>query len=223
MLLVLFRSIAVSANDRDAVVVVRSSDGGASFGPTELVAERFEEHVAEVRAPVLVTADVDAAGVVYVAWGDCRFSADCTTNDIVLSRSQDGAGWSTPQRVPFPATPDLSWFVPGLAARPSTSGPRAQLVVAAYAAGRAYGCQYCATIDAFAITSQDGGRTWSVPRRLNAEPMQVLWLADTGPGRMLGDYISTSFAGGSPLAVVSLAARPELDEYRQAIFATRLR
>jgi hypothetical protein len=125
--------------------------------------------------------------------------------------------------VPFPATPDLSWFVPGLAARPSTSGPRAQLVVAAYAAGRAYGCQYCATIDAFAITSQDGGRTWSVPRRLNAEPMQVLWLADTGPGRMLGDYISTSFAGGSPLAVVSLAARPELDEYRQAIFATRLR
>ena len=52
--------------------------------------------------------------------------------------------------------------------------------------------------------------------------MQVLWLADTAVGRMLADYVSTSFAAGRPVAVVSLATRPQLGEFRQAVFATRL-
>jgi hypothetical protein len=52
--------------------------------------------------------------------------------------------------------------------------------------------------------------------------MEARWAADTSLGRMFADYVSTSFAGGDPLAVVSLAAPPEADEYRQAIFAARL-
>ncbi len=210
MLLVPFRTIAVTQEERDTVVVARSTNGGVTFGRAELVAERFEEQIIGVRAPVLVTADVDAAGRVYVAWGDCRFSPDCDTNGIVFATSTDGVRWTAPRRVRFPSSPGVDWFVPGIAVAPGTSGARAQLAVAAYAVTRAYGCRDCDTVNAFAITSPDGGRTWGPARRLNAEPMQVLWLADTAVGRMLADYVSTSFAAGRPVAVVSLATRPQL-------------
>ena len=89
-----------------------------TFTPAELIAERFEEQIIGVRAPVLVTADVDAAGTVYVAWGDCRFSPDCDSNDIVLATSPDGIRWTTPRRVRFPHITGLDWFVPGLSVAP---------------------------------------------------------------------------------------------------------
>jgi hypothetical protein len=49
--------------------------------------------------------------------------------------------------------------------------------------------------------------------------MQPAWIADSGIGRMLGDYISTSWAGGRPVGVFSLASRPRGQTFRQAIFA----
>ena len=116
-----------------------------------------------------------------------------------LGTSVDGISWTAPQRVRFPRSPGLDWFVPGIAVAPGTSGARAQLGVAAYAVTRAYGCRDCDTVNAFAITSPDGGRTWTPARRLNTEPMQVLWMADTAVGRMLADYVSVSFAAGGPL------------------------
>jgi hypothetical protein len=221
-LLLVFRVIAVSESDRDAIVAARSTDGGASFGPVRIVAERFEEHVTGVRAPVLPSVDVDAAGRVYVAWGDCRFSVDCFANDIVVATSADGVRWSTPERVPFPASSELDWFVPGIAVEPGTSGSRARLAVAAYAVTKAYGCSDCELVDVMAITSPDGGRTWGAARRLNAERMRATWAADTSLGRMFADYVSTSWAGGRALAVVSIAAAPAAGRFRQAIFATRL-
>ncbi len=222
MLVVVFRTIGVLADERDAVVVSRSTDGAVSFTPVEVITERFEEHIFSVRAPVLVTADVDAAGTVYVAWGDCRASADCTSNDIVLTTSRDGVTWTAPLRVPFPADPEVSWFVPGISVASGTAGTRARLALAAYAVTTRYGCQFCDTVDAWAITSNDGGRSWAAARRINAEPMELLWLADTGAGRMLADYVSTSFAAGVPIAVMSIAADPAMGEFRQSIFATRL-
>jgi hypothetical protein len=216
--LVVFRVIAVSPDDRDAIGGARSADGGVSFGEAALVAERFEEPVVGVRAPVLPSVDVDTSGTVYVAWGDCRFSVDCFANDIVVATSHDGLVWSAPERVPFPASPDLDWFVPGIAVAPGTSGARARLAVAAYARTKAYGCRDCDRVDAYAITSQDGGRTWAPARRLNAETMEARWAADTSLGRMFADYVSTSFVAGRPLAIVSLAAPPHGDEHRQAIF-----
>jgi hypothetical protein len=50
--------------------------------------------------------------------------------------------------------------------------------------------------------------------------MRLEWLADTGIGRFLGDYVSTSFVGGRPVPVFSLAGRPLRGEFRQAIVAT---
>jgi hypothetical protein len=50
--------------------------------------------------------------------------------------------------------------------------------------------------------------------------MPLRWLADGGLGRMVGDYISTSYAGGRAIPVVSLAVEPtDPETFRQAIFA----
>ena len=42
------------------------------------------------------------------------------------------------------------------------------------------------------ISSANGGSSWSAPTQL-AGPMTMSWLPDTSQGRMVGDYISTSF------------------------------
>jgi hypothetical protein len=44
-------------------------------------------------------------------------------------------------------------------------------------------------------SSLDRGQSWSQPEVL-AGPMKLSWLADTTQGRMVGDYISTSFLAG---------------------------
>jgi hypothetical protein len=75
-------------------------------------------------------------------------------------------------------------------------------------------------VDIGFVSSVDGGTTWSRPQRLNAESMQLPWIAQTALGRMTGDYISTSFVGGRAVPVFSLAAEPLLDEFSQAIFAS---
>jgi hypothetical protein len=52
--------------------------------------------------------------------------------------------------------------------------------------------------------------------------MKLDWLADTNLGRMVGDYISTSFAAGRPVPVLALAAAPSGGRFNEAIFASRL-
>ena len=75
-------------------------------------------------------------------------------------------------------------------------------------------------LDVSLAESRDGGANWASARRLNSGSMPLRWLPDTGLGRMVGDYISTSYAGGRPIAVVSLAFAPRGPEsYRQAIHA----
>jgi hypothetical protein len=77
-------------------------------------------------------------------------------------------------------------------------------------------------IDAWLVQSQDAGRTWGSPRKLNGESMQVSWLADTSLGAMLGDYISVSHVKGKAVPVVALAARPSALGYSESIFSCRL-
>jgi hypothetical protein len=50
--------------------------------------------------------------------------------------------------------------------------------------------------------------------------MRLLSMADGDIGRMLGDYIATSFVRGRPVPVFSLASPPAGGQLRQAIFAT---
>jgi hypothetical protein len=54
--------------------------------------------------------------------------------------------------------------------------------------------------------------------------MSMLWLPDTGLGRMLGDYVSTSYVRGRPVPVFALAVEPIGGQLREAIYAsTRIR
>ena len=63
-------------------------------------------------------------------------------------------------------------------------------------------------LDVGFISSTNGGASWSSPMQL-AGPMSLGWLASTDLGPMVGDYISTSFAGGTAHAVFALGQRPK--------------
>jgi hypothetical protein len=219
-LLVFFSVFGSIDPDIDSIQMARSSDGGATFELSRRVAALHTEDIAGVRSPPFVSADVDAAGTVYATWADCRFSPECTANSIVLVTSRDGLVWSTPRRVPFgPVEIAVDRFVPALAVNPAPSA-RGTLAIAAYSATQSHGCAGCGVVDAFLVRSGDGGATWRAPVRLNAESIPLGWVADTGLGRMLADYMSVSFVGGRPVPVLSLATEPEGDELRQSIFAT---
>lgn len=201
------------------IAAASSADGGATFAAPVRVADVEESDPLGVRAPVLVSADVDAAGRIYVAWSDCRFNSDCTSADIVLATSPNGTSWTGPTLVTAedPAA-RTDHFVPGLAVDPATR----RVAVAYYSLAQPNGCALddCPGIDVSLVESRDGGATWGGPRRLNAQTMPLEWLADGGLGKMVGDYISASYAGGRAIAAVSLAVEPpDPEALRQAIFA----
>ena len=203
-----------------SIVAVRSTDGGATFTRATVASLRAHDN-GPLRAIPLPSVDVDSAGTIYASWHDCRFRADCAANDIVLSTSTDGGStWTAPVRVPTaPTSSSVDAFIPGLAADPAQPGHLA-LVYAWYstAACRGGAC----TLGIGFITSPDGGTTWSVPRRLHAQPFSTNWLPRADGGRMLGDYFSTSFAGDRVVPVFALAAPPVNDRLREAIFAASL-
>ena len=54
-----------------------------------------------------------------------------------------------------------------------------------------------------------------------ARPMPLRWFARAG-GAMLGDYVSTSFAGGRAVPVVVLAQPPVAGRLRESPYAASL-
>jgi hypothetical protein len=216
---VLFNVVAaIGGTGLDWVAAARSRDGGATFEAPVRVGDIEESDPLGMRAPVLVSADADSTGRIYVVWADCRFQADCTASDIVLATSPDGATWSSPTAIPTPDAVRTDHFVPGVAAEPGTR----RVAVAFYSLPQPNGCALddCPGVDVSLVESKDGGATWAAPVRLNAQTMPLRWLADGGLGRMVGDYISTSYAGGRAIPVVSAAVEPpDQEAFRQAIFA----
>lgn len=203
-----------------SITAIRSTDGGASFGAPLRVSRVEEEYVRNMRAPSLPSAEVAADGTVYVVWSDCRFRAECGANDIVITRSRDGVTWSNPEPVPIQAaSSDVQLFVPGLAVDATTSGNGTRLAIAYHSLPQDCSNGPCPGVDVALVRSSNGGMTWSAPQRLSAETMALEWIADSGIGRMLGDYISTSFAGGRPIPVFAIASQPVREEFRQAVYA----
>ena len=146
---------------------------------------------------------------------------ECVGNEILFARSADGSNWTTPQSLPVsPGRTNEDAFLPALAVATGTRGARAQVAVAYYSM-RCLDYLTC-SLDAFLVRSGDGGRTWRLPERLNPKTMQLEWLADTNLGRMVGDYISTSFVGLRPIPVLALASAPSAGRFNEAIFASRL-
>ena len=222
-LVVVFTAFAAFADaDANHIAAARSTDGGATFEPAIRVAQLAHAEVAGMRAPPFPSVEVDGGGTIYAAWHDARFRREAWANDIVIATSQDGVSWTAPARVPIGTLgSDVDYFTPGLAVDPATAGARARLTVAFHSRPP---CNPCRGVDVHVISSQDGGVTWGRRDRLNVDTMPLSWIADTGLGRMLGDYISTSFVAGRAIPVFALASRPVGEEgFRQAIFALTTR
>ncbi len=107
------------------MVAVRSTDGGVTLGDPVTIAPIQAKPARPFRAPPIPAADVDGAGRVMAVWQDCRFRPDCQANDIVVSRSTDGATWSPPVRV----TRDGNAVMPTIGVEPGTG----RLAIAYYA------------------------------------------------------------------------------------------
>jgi hypothetical protein len=129
-------------------------------------------------------------------------------------------------RVPLSFGP--SYILPAIAVDPATSGKKARVAIAYYTMRMSAGCKVYVPgcyqqIDSWLVQSQNAGRTWSAPRKLNGRSMQIKWLADTSLGAMLGDYVSVSYVKGKAVPVVALAGPPSALGYSESIFTCRLK
>jgi hypothetical protein len=187
----------------------RSTDGGRTWSAAVPVTPTIQHQPAGgLRAPLFPSAEVDRDGKVYTAWPDCRFRTGCSANDLVLSTTTDGIAWSPVRRIPIDAvTSGADHFIPGLAVDPRTSGARAHLALTYYTYPNANCTVATCELDVGFTSSRDGGASWSAPQVL-AGPMRLNWLADTSQGRMVGDYISTSFVHGRAVPLFAQAGPP---------------
>jgi hypothetical protein len=192
----------------DGIYVVVSPDGGASFSPETLVARSRFHSSNQLRSGPFPSVEVGAGGIAYMAWSDCGQRASCTGNDLVLSKSTDGLTWTPPAKIPLGPG---NHVVDGLAADPGRPG---RIAVAYYT-------ESTRKLDVRMAWSSDGGVTWSRPQLVSPERMPYTRIAQSS-GAMVGDYISTSFAGGRAVAVFALAQSKLRGRLRQAMYAASL-
>jgi hypothetical protein len=183
--------VPIDNANETAIGAFHSSDGGATWSATTTITTIRHHTVAGgLREGPLPSAEIDGVGTVYVAWTDCRFRKSCKSNDIVLSHSLNATGtsWSAVTRVPIDSTgSSVDHFIPGLAVNRATSGSSAQLGLTYYF----YPARSTQLSVGF-ISSGNAGSTWSTPQTV-ASGMSSTWAASTSQGRMVGDYISTSY------------------------------
>jgi hypothetical protein len=193
-----------------AIGAFRSTNGGSSWSRVTTVAGVSEHTVAgNLRSGALPSAEIDGAGKVYVVWEDCRFRSGCPANDIVMSTSTNGTSWTAVTRIPIDATNSgRDHFIPGLAVDRNTSGATAHLVLTYYFYPVANCTPATCALSVGSISSPNGGSTWTAATQL-AGPMTLSWLPNTSQGRMVGDYISTSFnSSGTAHAAFAVANAP---------------
>jgi hypothetical protein len=199
--------VPIANANETAIGAFNSTNGGASWSAVTTIATIRHHSVAgSLREGPLPSAEIDGAGTAFVAWTDCRFIKACKANDIVLSHSLNATGtsWSPVTRVPTDGTGSgIDHFIPGLAVNKATSGAAAQLGLTYYFYPRR-----SSSLSVGFISSANAGSTWTAPQTV-ASGMPSTWVATTSQGRMVGDYISTSF-GSDNLAhgVFATASAP---------------
>ena len=203
------------------VIAFTSSNGGKTWSNAVEVASDIGAYEGgNLRSAGLVSSAIDAKGKVYVAWSDCRYRTNCTSNDIVYSTSTNGKRWTAVQRVPIDdVTSTVDHFITGLVIDPTTSGKKAHLALAYYYYPN-YNCSVstCQLYAGF-IQSSTSGKTWSVPVTL-AGPMKMTWLPNTFSGYMVADYISVGFANGKAFPIVAVAQANNGTILHEAIYTT---
>jgi hypothetical protein len=201
-----------------AIIAFRSTNGGASWSSTVTVsAVSSHTEAGSLRSGPLPTAEIDASGKVYVAWSDCRFRTRCRANDIVFSTSTDGVTWAAVSRVPIDATSSgIDHFIPGLGVNPTTSGSTAQLGLTYYYYATS-ACGNSCQLQVGYIQSNSAGTTWNSPTNLQG-PFAVTLCANTTQGRMVGDYISTSWVNGKAFGAFAVCQTPSGAAFNEPIY-----
>jgi hypothetical protein len=212
--------VPINNANETAVLAFRSTDGGGTWSATTTVTSIVDHSVAgNLRSGPLVSAEIDGAGTVYVVWQDCRFERGCKSNDIVMSTSTDGLSWSSVVRIPIGGTNgQIDRFLPGVAVDPSTSGAGAHLGLTYHYYPSARCTASTCQLQVAFVASADGGATWSPSTDL-AGPMALTWLVQTSQGYMVGDYISTSFAGSTARGVFAVANAPAGSVFDEAMYS----
>jgi hypothetical protein len=216
-LVIPFAVFDAAGGQQNEIAALRSLDGGVSFQPPAQVAYLGALDILTLRSPPLPSVAIGANGRIYLAWSDCRFVSECTANGIVVSQSSDGVSWTAPARIPAGGRGStVTHLLPGV----SVDGKN--VAVAYYSATQPTDCNYtcAASIEAWLSLSHDNGKTWLPAQRLTSATVRANWLADTGLGRMLGDYISSSWVAGKPIAVFPLASAPSRGRFKEQIFAS---
>jgi hypothetical protein len=199
--------VPIANANETAIGAFNSTNGGASWTTTTTITTIRHHTVAgSLREGPLPSAEIDSAGTVYVVWADCRFRRSCKANDIVITHSTNSTGttWSAVSRVPIDATNSgIDHFIPGLAVNKATSGSTDQLGLTYY-----FYPSGSTSLSVGFVSSSNAGSTWSAPQTI-VSGMPSTWTATTSQGRMVGDYISTSY-GSDNLAhgVFATASAP---------------
>ena len=200
--------VVIAYYDDRKLSALLSDDGGATWTTRVGIAPADYRTHQGLRAAPLPTSAVSSDGRAYVAWADCQFKLGCPANDIVYVSSTDGVNWTPLARIP---TGGGDAELPGLDADPSRPGRLAL----------AYYVYRGSSFDVRFVSSRNAGASWSRSQLLNSRQVPVSGIAKTSLGLMVGDYISTSFAGGRAVPVFVLASAPR-NGLHEAAFATSL-
>jgi hypothetical protein len=204
----------------------RSTDGGNTWTAPVLISNvQYHTPAGGIRAPFAIpSAEVKHPGPIVLVWGDCRFQPGCSANDIVMSTSTDGVNWSAVKRIPLdPVGSGVDHFLPGVAIQGQTLTasllPRIALAYYYYPVSNC-SASTCQLHVGFSF-STNGGGTWTPPQTL-AGPMMLSWLANTSQGRMVGDYISTSYVGNNAFPIYASATAPIGGVFQEHMFTQKL-
>jgi len=193
--------------ETDVMAAFMSTNGGASWtAPAAISNIQFHGDAGGIRSGPLPSASVDGGGTVWTVWQDCRFRANCSTNDLVYSTSTDGVNWSAVTRIPIDDTSStVDHFIPGIGIDPATSGASAHVALHYYYYPQSNCTASTCQLLVGYISSANGGSTWNTPTTLTAAPMMLGWLPSSQNGLMVGDYIATAFVNGVPHGVFAVA------------------
>ncbi len=216
-------TVVVPASDESGenMIAFISSDGGLTWSSSTIISTISDHLVAgNLRNDSLPMSAIDSAGVVYVAWPDCRFRSGCSSNDIVISTSSDGVSWGAPVRVPIDSiSSTVDHFLPAIAVDPSTGGSSGHLALVYHYYPNAVCTELTCGLNIGYVTSNDGGANWSAPNQL-AGSMSLDWLADTSLGRMVGDYVGVAYASGMAFPAIAVARANTGTVFDEAIYSS---